>query len=148
MNYLMNNIVDRRDHPFTEVVSFCADRFRAIRADYTCQLVSDFQVAQHLEIMARFHILAAHRCVEEARENFDQHQNMEKLLQCLISLRIYYRDLRLRGITSPNEAEIYCYEFLLPTERSSVLKKFLSMTPGALCVRTVFYYNRPVCQLF
>ncbi len=60
MEYLISQVIDRNDLEFDTVARFLSDRFRSIRADYTCQHVKDRFCAANIEIMARFHIYAGY----------------------------------------------------------------------------------------
>jgi nuclear mRNA export protein SAC3 len=58
MAYLVYEILDRTDRPFTEVHGFVRDRSRSIRQDFTYQhaLTQTFAVIH--EVIARFHIVS------------------------------------------------------------------------------------------
>ena len=107
VDYLLNNIADRKDHPFSEVYNFLWDRFRAIHKEINMQHVYSPSIICMLEEIGRF-------CVVTSFLTHGDTKVDSKLLYELfrnISLTLYhaYDDCRLRGIACPNEAEIRSY---------------------------------------
>lgn len=87
--------------------------FISILSEYSCILSVNFLVfsqditLQHLcskgcveltEKCARFHIMCSYLLCEEEMTVFDQNMNHENLTKCLISLKQFYRDLRVEQV--------------------------------------------------
>ncbi len=53
--------------------------------------------------MFRFHVLCAHHLCEEEVTTFDPKMNNENLNKCLLSLKEFYRDLRLSQVSELKE---------------------------------------------
>jgi hypothetical protein len=132
MDYILNEIVDRTDKPFYEVVRYCADKFRSIRADYTVQQLYDPVSIEVHEQMCRFHIFAAHAMADESTDSFDPVQNMEKVAQCLVTITSAYKEQRSKGVYTPNQAEFFCYYLLLllSKQASTAVKQISDIPPG------------------
>lgn len=57
MDFIINNILDRKDQPFSEIYNFLTDRTRSIRQDFTYQNEINNQISLQVhEQIARFHI--------------------------------------------------------------------------------------------
>eukprot|EP01104_Vermistella_antarctica_P012024 TRINITY_DN3412_c2_g4_i3.p1 TRINITY_DN3412_c2_g4~~TRINITY_DN3412_c2_g4_i3.p1 ORF type:complete len:1022 (+),score=184.48 TRINITY_DN3412_c2_g4_i3:2467-5532(+) len=113
MTYLMSVILDSNEIEWYEAHNFVRDRTRAVRQDLTLQHISSLEGVEIVEICARFHILSEHRLCEEPQEKFDKFQNMEQLNKCLVSLRMFYKDIRTSQLVScPNEGEFRAYAML------------------------------------
>lgn len=145
MDYLLEEILDASNAPFSEKHKFVRDRTRSIRQDIIVQQRAIqahpewiLQVVRLHEEIARFHILSGHRLCELDFADFDPFQNTEQLRKVLHSLQEYYTDIR--GIlASPggegssflvealaNEAEFRAYLLLTHTEDQEVFRRALA----------------------
>lgn len=125
-DYLVCNVMDRpdRDPAITgEWYDFLWSRTRAIRKDITQQHFCDQTSVSLLEKCARFHIHCAAVLVEEDAAVFDSKINDENLSKCIQSLKDFYQDLSLQGITCANEAEFRSYDILLNLSDSDILRE-------------------------
>ena len=52
------------------------------------------------EKCVRFHVLCAYLLCQEEMTVFDQKMNHENLIKCLITLKQFYRDLRIEKVLS------------------------------------------------
>lgn len=105
LEYLLNEIVDRKDQPWTTVYHFIFDRIRAIRQDMVVQRIQDQTAIEILEKAARFLIFAGFRLCETSIEHFDSRMNDNHLQECLKRLLVLYVD----HPQSPNRAEFEAY---------------------------------------
>ncbi|XP_063706496.1 protein xmas [Culicoides brevitarsis] len=127
MNYLMSRIVDLSEDPKTNISDwfhFVWDRMRSIRKDITQQDLCTVEAVTLVEQCARFHIHSSARLVAEDPTVFDQKLNTENLTKCLQTLKYMYRDLRLQGVSCPNEPEFRAYVVLLNLNDGNFLWEF------------------------
>lgn len=125
-DYLVCNVMDRpeKDPAITaEWYDFLWSRTRAIRKDITQQHFCDLTSVSLLEKCTRFHIHCAAVLVEEDLAVFDSKINDENLSKCIQSLKDFYHDLQLQGVTCPNEAEFREYDILLNLSDSDILRE-------------------------
>lgn len=73
-------------------------RFLVISQDITLQHLCSKGCVELTEKCARFHILCAYLLCEEEINVFDQKMNHENLTKCLITLKQFYRDLRIEQV--------------------------------------------------
>lgn len=139
LDYLMCDVLLRKDHPFADIHQFIRDRTRSIRQDLTVQNVRDASSIRIHEIIARFHILSGHVLCEEDSSTFDSFQNTEQLRKVLQTLQELYDDHH-RGLESSlsqpqglealaNEAEFRSYYILTHLQDNDVYRKSLSFPP-------------------
>jgi SAC3 domain-containing protein 1 len=108
MEYLLNEIVDRKDQPWIVVYHFVFDRIRAIRQDMVIQRIGDGSAVQILEKAARFHIFAGFNLCDTSMESFDARINDNHIQECLKRLLVLY----VNYPCSQNRAEFECYYLL------------------------------------
>lgn len=142
MSYLLHYIVDMvDDEDSTTNVSdwfhFVWDRMRSIRKDITQQDLCSAEAVQLVEKCARFHIHCSARLVEEDPNVFDSKLNTENLTKCLQTLKYMYDDLRLRGISCPNEAEFRAYVVLLNLNNTNFLWEFKQLPDSILNSKSI-----------
>ncbi|KAK2582599.1 hypothetical protein KPH14_004887 [Odynerus spinipes] len=116
MSYLLHEIVNLCEEEGTnlgEWYHFLWDRTRGIRKDITQQELCCIDSVELVEQCARFHIVCSERLCAEELSVFDKKINSENLTKCLQSLKYMYHDLRVKGITCPNESEFRGYIILL-----------------------------------
>ena len=127
LDYLIKDILERKDQPFAEVHKFFRDRSRSIRQDFTLQNIRDRICIEVHEKIARFHIFSGHRLCEEDPGTFDAFQNTEQLRKVLQSLWEFYND---EPEPLPNEPEFRGYYFLTHLQDDDVLRKCLDLKPS------------------
>lgn len=116
MSYLLHEIVRLCEKPGTnlgEWYHFLWDRTRGIRKDITQQELCCPESVELIEQCARFHIVCSERLCAEESSVFDKKINTENLTKCLQTLKYMYHDLRLKGVSCPNEPEFRAYVILL-----------------------------------
>ncbi|KAG2386287.1 hypothetical protein C9374_002733 [Naegleria lovaniensis] len=128
LDYLINEILDRDDASYHEVFLFIRDRARAVAQDLTVQHIRDERSVDLHEIIARFHIMSHHLLAEE--EDFDAHQNLKLLNNYLKSLQEFYSELRMSGISCPNESEFTCYFILNRLSSDQEVMRCLKSLPN------------------
>ncbi|XP_031554410.1 germinal-center associated nuclear protein-like [Actinia tenebrosa] len=109
MEYLLNEIVDRKDQPWTTVYHYVFDRIRAVRQDMVIQRIEDESAVEILEKAARFHIYAGFHLCETSIEHFDPRINDNHIQECLKRLLVLYKDLHPHSL---NRAEFEAYYLL------------------------------------
>ena len=67
--------------------------------DITLQHLCSRGCVELTEKCARFHILCAYHLCQEDMAVFDQKMNHENLTKCLITLKQFYRDLRIEQVS-------------------------------------------------
>ncbi|PRP87159.1 hypothetical protein PROFUN_01421 [Planoprotostelium fungivorum] len=145
MTYLLEHIVDDRNHPFREMYNFVRDRTRGIRQDISCQQLQNETVVRIFEQVARFHVIANAKLIGDEDE---QQMNLEQLNKCLISLRELYFDLRTQHNFVPqNEPEFQSY-FLTSQLLLSKKKRNESNTEDDLMSLPDDILNSPHIRLF
>ena len=72
--------------------------FLVFSQDITLQQLCSKGCVELTEKCARFHILCAYFLCEEEITVFDQKMNHENLTKCLITLKQFYRDLRIEKV--------------------------------------------------
>lgn len=137
MSYLLHYIVDMLDDEDTTTnvsdwFHFVWDRMRSIRKDITQQDLCSAETVRLVEKCARFHIHCSARLVEQDPSVFDSKLNTENLTKCLQSLKYMYDDLRLHGVTCPNEAEFRGYVVLLNLNNTNFMWEFKQMPDSVL----------------
>lgn len=121
MTYLLHNIMNLCDDEDTSIgdwFHFVWDRTRGIRKDITQQELCSPITVELVEQCVRFHIHCGARLVAEDPSIFDQKINTENLTKCLQTLKYVYNDLKLKGVSCPNEAEFRAYVVLLNLNES------------------------------
>lgn len=108
MEYLLNEIVDRKDQPWTTIYHFVFDRIRAIRQDIVVQRIQDQSAVEILEKAARFLIFSGFHLCETSIEHFDSRINDNHIQECLKRLLVLYVDYP----QSPSRAELEAYYLL------------------------------------
>ena len=73
----------------------------------------------HIFTVGRFHILCSHLLCEEDTMTFDPRMNNENLNKCLLSLKEFYRDLRVEKV------QPYLHVILVLTTQKLVEQKKL-----------------------
>ncbi|XP_048193075.1 germinal-center associated nuclear protein-like [Perognathus longimembris pacificus] len=129
MDYLVTQILDRKDSSLRDWYDFVWNRTRGLRKDIMQQQLCDPAALSVLERCARFHIHCAHFLCEEPPSTFDAALNAENLSQCLRSLREMYGELGRRGVPCPGEAEFQAYHVLLHLDRGDVLGEVQRLRP-------------------
>lgn len=121
MNYLIDEVVDRKDQPWSAIYQFCFDRIRAIRQDMVIQRIVDETAVEILEKAVRFHILAHYKLKDASLESFDANLNDIHLLECLKRLLVLYDC----NIVSQNRAEFEMYYLLYNLVSHEALQRIL-----------------------
>ncbi|CAH2990945.1 unnamed protein product [Chilo suppressalis] len=83
LEYLLFEVLKRRDVPTVVLYDFINDRLRAIRQDMTIQRLLSKQCACLLEPMIRFYVYFAYRLYEQPINDFDPVLNKKYLLECM-----------------------------------------------------------------
>lgn len=149
MDYLLEEVLDAMNAPFSDKHKFVRDRTRAIRQDIIVQqraIKANSEWTLHVvrlhEEIARFHILSGHCLCELGFSEFDPFQNTEQLRKVLQSLQEYYTDIRseLSSASGPrdsflmeslaNEAEFRAYLLLTHAEDQEVFRRALAFPPA------------------
>ncbi len=63
--------------------------------------------------MYRFHVLCSHLLCEQDTSTFDQKMNAENLNKCLLSLKEFYRDLRVEQVRRMGSLYKYCSDICM-----------------------------------
>ncbi|RKP19055.1 hypothetical protein ROZALSC1DRAFT_29311, partial [Rozella allomycis CSF55] len=133
MDYLVKDVLDRKDISFSAVHNFIRDRTRSIRQDFTLQNIRDDCCVRIHERIARFHIVSGYLLCEEDPAEFDAFQNTEQLRKVLQSLHEFYTDAAKTAgrdnLTFENEPEFRCYYILTHLKDTEVFRKSLSFHP-------------------
>jgi SAC3 domain-containing protein 1 len=108
MDYLIDEIVDRTDHPWTVIYHFVFDRIRAIRQDMVIQRIGDENAVDILEKAVRFHVFAHHKLCNTSLEFYDPYINDSHIQECLKRLLVLYDS----HMSSQNRAEFEAYYLL------------------------------------
>ncbi|KAH8105344.1 SAC3/GANP/Nin1/mts3/eIF-3 p25 family-domain-containing protein [Cristinia sonorae] len=108
LDYLFHDLLPRGG--FTETHSFIRDRSRAVRNDFTPQLITGAIAIECHDRCARFHIVAMH--LQRDVPGFDLRLEEQQLSHALLSLQQFYEDQR-GHYTSPTELEMRVYQRLI-----------------------------------
>uniref|UniRef100_A0A1A9W0N9 SAC3/GANP/THP3 conserved domain-containing protein n=1 Tax=Glossina brevipalpis TaxID=37001 RepID=A0A1A9W0N9_9MUSC len=100
---------------------FVRDRTRSIRKDIIQQEICCLEAVELMEECVRLLIYCAVRFVAEDTSTFDKKTNAENRIKCLQTLKYMYRDLCLKGIQCPREAEIRSHVIKLNLADSNFL---------------------------
>ncbi|XP_018563907.1 SAC3 domain-containing protein 1-like [Anoplophora glabripennis] len=90
LNYLLDDIISRKDLPWTVIYDFVMDRLRSIRQDLVIQNSSKAYCISILQPIVRFHAYASYRLCEENINSFDPVINTTHLQECLKRLLCMY----------------------------------------------------------
>nr|KAF6349141.1 hypothetical protein mMyoMyo1_011697 [Myotis myotis] len=130
MDYLVTQMMDRKEGNLRDWYDFLWNRTRAIRKDITQQHLCDPVTVSLIEKCARLHIHCAHFMCEEPMSSFDAKINNENVTKCLQSLKEMYQDLRNKGVFCVGEAEFQGYHVLLNLNQGAILREVQQFHPA------------------
>ncbi|EDO34367.1 predicted protein, partial [Nematostella vectensis] len=116
MEYLIGDVLDRKDFPWKIIYNFIFDRIRAIRQDMVIQRVADETAVSILEQATRFHILSHHKLAGMPIEDFDPKINGIHTTECLKRLLVLYKH-----VFSRNRPEFESYYLLCNLDNTNAL---------------------------
>ncbi|KAJ8921826.1 hypothetical protein NQ315_008458 [Exocentrus adspersus] len=90
LNYLLEDVISRKDISWTVIYDFIMDRLRSVRQDLVIQNASHAYCISILQPIVRFHAYASYRLCEEDINNFDPVINSTHLQECLKRLLCMY----------------------------------------------------------
>lgn len=124
VEYMISELVIRRDLPWYKIYQFVFDRLRAVRQDLVIQQASCQESVTILEHAVRFHIYAGHRLCEESISNFEPKFNTDHTQECLKRLLVEYRE---NGVRSENHIEFEALYILSNLGSFEVILNALSL---------------------
>ncbi|TCD60994.1 hypothetical protein EIP91_009186 [Steccherinum ochraceum] len=130
LDYLFHDLLPRGG--FTETHSFIRDRSRAVRNDFTPQLITGPLAIECHDRCARFHIIAMHLLRDVT--GFDLRLEEQQLSHALLSLQQFYEDQRGQ-FSSPTELEMRVYQRLISIRN---LQESHDKVPGHITSHPVF----------
>lgn len=133
--YLLHDILDNKQYPFTDIHSFIRDRTRSIRQDLTLQGCRDPRSVELHEQIARFHIISGHLLCEADPAEFDAFQNTEQLRKVLQSLHELYSDSK--NVVYENEPEFRAYYVLTHLQDPTIFRSIMEFSPHLLSSRFI-----------
>ena len=93
--------------------TFLSNRLEAVRQDITVQRFCSVRTAQLMESCVRFHGLCTLYMLNPPFDQRDCEMNDNSLRSIITPLLQMYRDLRLEGVTCPNENQFVSYSLVL-----------------------------------
>ncbi|KAI1289644.1 SAC3 domain-containing protein 1 [Halotydeus destructor] len=98
MDYLVYEILTKKDVPWNLVYDFAFDRMRAIRQDMVIQQIGGSQKILIMERMVLFHLYAGYTLCEKPARLYDSVINETHIKECLQILLVHYSEQNSKAI--------------------------------------------------
>ncbi|KAI6649048.1 Germinal-center associated nuclear protein isoform X3 [Oopsacas minuta] len=106
---------------------FLSNRLEAVRQDITVQHLCSLRTAKLMECCVRFHELCAFLLLNSPFEQQDFEMNDNSLRSIITPLLQMYKDLRLEGVTCPNETLFVSYSLVLGIQTEKIAQDLLQI---------------------